>query len=216
MRRLPLAVAILAGLASAPAWSAQYRDVYDVYAPFSSLKGYQFLRANVKVVPAQRQIRAETIRLVIHARQGDVSVAVAGDGTMPFPLDATLYRENPAIEFNQPKGSIALTAGMEAISAPRLQFNFKLYDAMAEEYRRWQHERLGLLARMHMPSPKALLLRFPPAAHGAATVALPSGPLRLEANGEGELRIPENSEWSRQDPLITLNSMPATISLGMD
>jgi hypothetical protein len=216
MRFAKYFIAAIAASTSAAAWPAQYRDIHAVYAPFSDLKQFQYLHAAVKVVSAQSQTRVEDIRAVIHANGHDIAVSVASNAIMDFPVNDALLRENPAVEFNQPKGSISLKPEIEAYCAPRLQFSYGVYDAMDAQYKRWQDTRIGWFARMHMARPKALLIRFPVGVQGTATVALPQGALHLAMNSQREIRIAENSEWTRLNPLISLNALPEKIALGME
>lgn len=201
---------------SMQASSAEYRDVYAIYAPLANLQAFQYLHAAVKVTSSNAQTHLTDIRFVIHASQKNITTPVMADGTMAFPLSDALYQENPQVEINQPKGTISLSLGMEAYCQPRKQFNYSLYSAMAGEYLTWQKQRISLLARMHMPSPKALLIRFPEGVHGIATILLPNGELHLGMNSRREIRIVENDDWKQSNPIISLDTMPEKIQVSME
>lgn len=202
---------------SISALSSEYRDVYTIYAPQANLQAFQYLHGTVKVTSSNAQTRLTDIRFLIHSGKNNITASVMADGTMAFPLSDALYQENPQVEINQPKGTISLSLGMEAYCQPRKQFNYSLYSAMAGEYLTWQKQRISLLARMHMPSPKALLIRFPEGVqHGVATISLPYGEQNLEMNSRREIRIVENGDWKQSNPFISLSTMPEKIQISME
>jgi hypothetical protein len=216
MRKLSIVISACICWACAPALAAEYRDIHEMFAPVTNLTGYRFLHGAVKVASTIPQVRPMDVRFVIHARRGDLVVAAAEEGALPFPLTDVLYQENPVVEINQPKGTVKLSVAMEATCPPRQTFKYGLYEEMAGEYRAWQAQRLGFVARLHMPNPKALIIRFPAGIRGGASIALPSGEQRVEMNSRGEIRIAENREWLRTNPLIRLDAMPEAIQLAID
>lgn len=86
-----------------------YLALYGVLAPARSIQAYDRLEAVERIESKLPGVRAHDIRLTIHARRGAIVVPVAADGSVDFPADAELQAENPAVETNQPKGSLMLS-----------------------------------------------------------------------------------------------------------
>lgn len=112
----PLVLSILAllapfaAVANEPSGSATpYLALYGVLAPARSIQAYDRLEPVERIESKLPGVRAQDIRLTIHAKRGVIVVPVAADGSVRFPADAALQAENPAVETNQPKGSLVLS-----------------------------------------------------------------------------------------------------------
>ena len=85
-----------------------YATLYAVVAPVSKINAYDHLIAMERIESKLPDVRPEDIRVVIHAKQGAIAVPVAAGGEVKFPVSDALREENPPVETNQPKGSLAL------------------------------------------------------------------------------------------------------------
>ncbi|HEY0180388.1 MAG TPA: hypothetical protein VGC30_12280 [Dokdonella sp.] len=111
MLRVPLAAAAAGAAATTP-----YAALYDALAPARSIAAYDRLIAIEHVGSSAPGVRPEDIRITIRAKSGAIEVPVAADGGLEFPLSEALRAENPPVETNQPKGSLAL--GVNAALRP--------------------------------------------------------------------------------------------------
>ena len=212
---LKLILIFIASILSNTAFSAEYREIQSKFGPFASASKTEYLHPVLKVSVGTSGLKLNELHFSIRARQGDITLSVASDGNVRFPISDNLYQENPPFETNAPKGSLSFSVGLEVSTQPIQRFNYDLYYKMADEYTTWTKSEAGFLARMHMPGPKALLIRFPIGTHGRATVYLPSGSKVLETDSKNEIRIEHNDEWKRIDPMISLNTMPDRIEMSV-
>jgi len=106
---------LLASIALAPAALADeatsttpYTTLYQVLSPVVKIATYDHLVAIERIESKDASVRPETIRVVIHAKSGAINVPVSPTGEVKFPVTDALRAENPPVETNQPKGSLAL------------------------------------------------------------------------------------------------------------
>ena len=106
---------LLASIALAPAALADeststtpYATLYQVLSPVAKIATYDHLVAIERIESKDRSIHPETIKVVIHAKSGAIDVPVSTNGEVKFPVTDALRAENPPVETNQPKGSLAL------------------------------------------------------------------------------------------------------------
>jgi hypothetical protein len=198
------------------ALAANYRDIADVYQPIANLSAFHYLHGSLKVASQLPQVRARDVRMIIHAKQGDIPVSTSDDGNFAFPFSDALMAENPSVEFNQPPGTVALRAAVDVSTNGVQTFNFKLFDAMAAEYSTWQAQRLGWLARMHRAKAKGLLIRFPAGTDSSANIILPGGTEHLLADAKHEIRLSADSAWAHNNAQVVLSSLPAAIELDIN
>ena len=85
-----------------------YLTLYQVLSPVHGIGAYDHLVAIERIESKTPGVRPQDIRIVIHARQGAIAVPVAATGEVQFPVTDALRAENPPVETNQPKGSLAL------------------------------------------------------------------------------------------------------------
>jgi hypothetical protein len=91
-----------------PASTTPYATLYEVLSPVTKINAYDHLIAIERIESKASDVRPEEIRVVIHAAQGPMPVAVGAGGAVKFPITDALRAENPPVETNQPKGSLAL------------------------------------------------------------------------------------------------------------
>ncbi|HEY6985934.1 MAG TPA: hypothetical protein VH375_07615 [Rhodanobacteraceae bacterium] len=84
-----------------------YLTLYQVLSPVAKLGAYDHLVAVERIESKLPGVRPQDIRVVIHTKQGAIPVPVAADGEVKFPVSDALRAENPPVETNQPKGSLA-------------------------------------------------------------------------------------------------------------
>ena len=111
--RLTVLLASIALATAAPARADEssttpYQTLYQVLSPVAAISTYDRLVAVERIESKLPGVRAEDIRVVIHASRGAIPVPVAPGGIVHFPVTDALRHENPPVETNQPKGSLAL------------------------------------------------------------------------------------------------------------
>lgn len=85
-----------------------YSALYAVLAPTEAIRAYDRLVPVERVESQAEGVRPGDIRITIHAKSGAIAVPVSADGSIEFPATQALLAENPPVETNQPKGSLAL------------------------------------------------------------------------------------------------------------
>lgn len=85
-----------------------YATLYEVLSPVAKINQYDHLIAIERIESKLPGVRPETIKLVIHAKQGSITLPIKPNGEVDFPVTDALRAENPPVETNQPKGSLAL------------------------------------------------------------------------------------------------------------
>ena len=118
-------IALLASLALAAGAgetvsTTPYTTLYQVLAPVRAIEGYDRLVA-IQRVESKIDTPAKDIRIVIHAKSGAIPVPIAADGEVKFPVTDALRDENPSVETNQPKGSLALIVNVALRGADKLR-----------------------------------------------------------------------------------------------
>jgi hypothetical protein len=88
--------------------STPYATLYQVLSPVNKIATYDHLVAIERIESKNASVRPETIKVVIYAKSGAIIVPVAPTGEVKFPVTDALRAENPPVETNQPRGSLAL------------------------------------------------------------------------------------------------------------
>lgn len=119
---------LLASIALAPAAPAgdatsttPYATLYQVLSPVAKIATYDHLVAIERIESKDASVRPEAIKVVIRAKSGPIDVPVAPTGEVKFPVTDALRAENPPVETNQPKGSLALIVNVALRIGDRLR-----------------------------------------------------------------------------------------------
>jgi hypothetical protein len=112
-----IAIGLIVAPLCAPAAEAvvsttPYAALYNVLRPAAAIGEYSRLIAIERIESKLPDVRAPDIRITIRAGSGAIAVPVGSDGNVDFPRGDALYAENPMVETNQPKGSLALTVSV--------------------------------------------------------------------------------------------------------
>ncbi|GEM_PF-6292888 len=206
-------LAVLGLLLATPlAVAGEYRDYHKLLTRIADLSDLHYLHPEVKVKSTLEGVAPETIRFVIHAPTGDITIPVDTAGHVDFPLSQALYDQNPDIDSNQPQGTIQIGVGIDVRAEPQQAFDYALLTAMASDYRTGV-SRQGLTMRLLAPDPKGLSIKLPKGTPGSANLLLASGPQRFEADVDGLIRIPDRAEWRTKNPRIEVSTMPERVTL---
>ncbi|HEX5124191.1 MAG TPA: hypothetical protein VFV97_13165 [Rhodanobacteraceae bacterium] len=85
-----------------------YATLYQVLSPVNKIATYDHLVAIERIESKDPGVKPETIKVVIYAKSGAIVVPVSPTGEVKFPVSDALRAENPPVETNQRRGSLAL------------------------------------------------------------------------------------------------------------
>lgn len=144
---------LLASIALAPAALADevtsttpYATLYQVLSPVAKIATYDHLVAIERIESKDASVRPETIKVVIHAKSGAINVPVSSTGEVKFPVTDALRSENPPVETNQPKGSLALIVNVALKIGDRLRVPWTDIDAGLNQVKQFYAETQGSAA----------------------------------------------------------------------
>jgi hypothetical protein len=208
-------IAVVIAILAAPAWASEawreipYRELYDTYAAVPQVEG-AFIRAQKIFTVRGDAMPLDELRVLIMAEGGMIEVSIAPDGEHNFPLDQALYDENPPIRTNAPPRVLGSVIRYTAEAPPQKEFSYSLAVEMVGEYRAAIRSH-GRLARLAMPRPKGLLVKF--SDDKPAHVII--GTETLRADEDGTVLIPLRRHWERDPPAVELSRMPNRITLAL-
>jgi hypothetical protein len=114
-----------------------YMALYQVLTPARVIGSYDRLVAIERIQSKLGGVPPSDIRVVIRAKSGAIPVPIAADGRVNFPTSDALRDENPPVETNQPKGSLALTVIVGLGGAERLRLPWTDVEAGLEQVKKF-------------------------------------------------------------------------------
>ena len=195
-----------------------YRRLLSMFATemkAPDLAGYRYLHTGYKVLALAPGAQPSDVRFLIKAQAGDIALNLDEDGTLPLPLDEHLREENPHVDVNQPKGTVAFVPCPRMSAPPAQQFNYDLFGAMTSEFDDWL-AKIDVAERERIPHPKELVIRFAENSSAVARIAAAQGEVQLHADAHHEIRIAQNDAWKQANARITLDAMPVAIEVRME
>jgi len=174
MKLLALLASIaLAQMATADevASTTPYLTLYQVLSPVTRISKYDRLVAIEHIESKTPGVRPQDIRIVIHAKAGAITVPVAASGEVKFPVTDALREENPPVETNQPKGSLALIVSVALRDGLKLRVPWSDIDAGLAQVKAFYAESNSASA---------------PAVSGIEAHFSPGGAAMLTIEGKGE------------------------------
>lgn len=168
-----------------------------------------------QVTSRNKAVKPSEITLTIKSAAGAIPVRLGPDGDLlDFPRTDALRKENPPIETNQPKGTLALSMGLGLVVPEAQTFRYaRVADGIAEGNKAVKAQ-AGMLALV-APSLKAVVFFFPPRSAGKATVeiAAAGGKQILTADAGGEVKFPLDAKLAAENPEVRVSERPARILL---
>lgn len=181
-----------------------YLALYQVLAPARSIRAYDHLIAIEQVQSKSPEVRAQDIRITIRAKRGAIAVPVAADGRVDFPADEALQAENPAVETNQPKGSLMLTVHAALRLPDSLEVSWREIETGLRQAEDLFAKTPGGTAAN--AKPRGVEIRFAPGETASVTVSGKSERL-LQSDADGRILVtrdmiveaePPNLKFSRR------------------
>jgi hypothetical protein len=146
-------LALVASIALAPSAfadeaisSTPYATLYQVLSPVNKIATYDHLVAIERIESKNPSVKPETIKVVIYAKSGAIFVPVAPSGEVKFPVTDALRAENPAVETNQPRGSLALIVNVALKTGDRLRVPWTDIEAGLNQVKQFYAETQGSAA----------------------------------------------------------------------
>jgi hypothetical protein len=198
-----LASIVLAPAAAEEAGTTPYAALYQVLSPVSRINAYDRLVAIERIESKMPGVRPDDIRIVIHARQGPINVPVARDGEVAFPATDALRDENPPVETNQPKGSLALIVNVALRFGDRLRVPWSDVEAALGQVKAFYADTKGAAA----PAISGIEVHFPPGGEAMLTIEGKSERL-LMADASGRIVVTREMALETADPILAFSRAP--------
>jgi uncharacterized membrane protein len=126
--------------------STPYATLYQVLAPVNKIATYDHLIAIERIESKDASVKPETIKVVIYAKSGAIVVPVSTTGAVKFPVTDALRAENPAVETNQRRGSLALIVNVALKIGDRLRVPWTDIEAGLNQVKQFYAETQGAAA----------------------------------------------------------------------
>lgn len=201
---------MLASLALAQAVAADeavsttpYATLYQVLSPVSKINAYDHLVAIERIESKLPDVPTKDIRVVIHAKKGPIPVPVAAGGGVNFPVTDALREENPPVETNQPKGSLALIVNVALRIADRLRVPWSDIEAALAQVKAFYAASQGASA----PAISGVEVHFSPGSAAMLTIEGKSERL-LMADASGRIIVTREMALENADPVLVFSRAP--------
>lgn len=203
--RVLLASIVLAAAANADeaVSTTPYVTLYQVLTPVRTIGKYDRLVAIERIESKAAGVNPADIRVVIHAKAGAIPVPVAADGVVKFPATDALRDENPPVETNQPKGSLAFVVNVALRGAERLRVPWGEIEAGLEQVKAFYAESRGAAA----PGISGIEVHFKPGTPAMLTIAGKSERL-LMADPAGRLIVTRDMAPASEQPVLEFSRAP--------
>jgi len=201
-----LALLVLSPLAAAEDVSTTpYAMLYQVLSPVRTIGDYDSLVAIERIESKLANVKPTDIRVVIHAKAGAIAVPIAADGTVKFPVTDALREENPPVETNQPKGSLALSVSVALRGMDRLRVPWRDVENGLAQVQKFYAATAP--AGASAPSARGIEIHFAPGA--AATLTIEGASERLlMADGAGRIVVMREMLSEKEQPTLVFSRAP--------
>lgn len=173
------------------------------------------LVVSAQISSRNKDVKPADITMTIKSASGAIPIRIGPEGDLVgFPRTEALRQENPPIETNQPKGTLALSLGLGLIVPATNSFPYaRLVEGVAEGSKVVKTQ-AGMLS-LALPSLKAVVFVFPRAAGGKATVDIGSAGAKkqLTADASGQVKLVLDAKLTAENPVVRVSERPARILL---
>jgi hypothetical protein len=182
-----------------------YMALYQVLTPARVIGSYDRLVAIERIQSKLGNVPPSDIRVVIRAKAGAIPVPIAADGRVNFPTSDALRDENPPVETNQPKGSLALTVIVALGGAERLRLPWTDVEAGLEQVKKFYADNVpsGTTA----PTVRGIEVHFKPGSAATLTIEGRSERL-LMADAAGRIVVTTDMAIDKEKPTLAFSRAP--------
>jgi hypothetical protein len=174
-----------------------------VLSPVRTIGKYDRLVAIERIESKVPDVNPSDIRVVIHAKAGAIPVPVGPNGVVKFPATDALREENPPVETNQPKGSLAFIVNVALRGADPLRMPWSDVEAGLEQVKAFYAESRGATA----PAISGIEVHFTPGSPAMLTIEGKSERL-LMADPAGRLVVTRDMAPESEKPVLAFSRAP--------
>ena len=189
--------------------SMLYRELYDLKKLEADLSKSTNIIMFVRMV-SKRGVAATNLTAFVDAKSGQVPLTFAPDGAFLLLMSEDLYKENPFVRCNQPKGSMSIDWGWYVKGIEKAS-NYRELMLPVEEFRK-------IVATMgkHNPQLKGAAVTgmkffFKPGTPAKITLEARKGAKYIEADEKGECLLLYDSGLIRENPSVAIPLAPERI-----
>jgi len=185
--------------------TTSYGSLYQVLAPAAVINARDKLVAIERIESKIPNVAAKDIRVVIRAKAGPIAVPIGPIGRVDFPVTDALRSEDPPVETNQPKGSLALTVNVGLRCPDKLRMP-------------WSDVEVGLAQVRELYSANASAGMAPSAVRGIEVQFLPGAAATLTIEGkderllmadpDGRLVVTQSMIAEKENPTLAFSRAP--------
>jgi hypothetical protein len=184
-----------------------YAALYQVLTPARVIGSYDRLVA-IQRIESKSGVKPADIRVVIRAKGGAIPVPIAVDGRVDFPTTEALRDENPPVETNQPKGSLALTVIVALAGVNRTSVPWADIEAGLAQVKRFYADNVPEGAAA--PKVRGIEVHFMPGT--AATITIDGRSERLlMADAAGRIIVTGEMISEKENPTLAFSRAPEFI-----
>lgn len=182
-----------------------YIALYSVLEPARTIRAFDHLVVNERIESKSPGVRPQDIHITIRAKRGAIVVPIGADGTVDFPIEDALRDENPPVETNQPKGSLALSV----LPGLRLPAGLTMSGADLAAAMK-QTDELFAKAPPGSPPPvlRGIIVEFDAGAPASVTLA-GKGESLLKADAGGRVIVMRDLLRESEKPSLVFSRRPA-------
>ncbi|HEY1992079.1 MAG TPA: hypothetical protein VGH71_06415 [Gammaproteobacteria bacterium] len=222
--------------ADAPLAQIPYSQLLDYQQRVDSLRDLKQLKVWEHVSSKRREVKPADIKLIIMrdaAHGGPLPIPLDQDGVFTLPELPALKAEDPMVLSNQPKGTMVMSVTWEIIAPTVTDMRYRELILGVQQYNEAMH-RQGFMAALLAPKAIGLLLVYPDGGHrltlhaAGGDQAIPSKSYKdagdavkgIDMSGMSAattlIYLPLDDALLKQDPTVTLDSLPEAVSAAYD
>lgn len=192
-----------------------YAKLDDIWQKTKSVD-YTKLVVLAQFGSSNKAVKPSEITLTIKSTSGAIPIRLSPFGDLlDFPQSEALRKENPPIETNQPKGTLALSMGLGLVIPEATTFRYvRIVEGIAEGNKAVKAQ-AGLLSLV-IPELKSVVFFFPASSAGKATVeiAAAGGKKILTADASARVKLTLDPKLAVENPEVRASERPTRILLG--
>lgn len=194
----------LAATGDEAASTTSYGSLYQVLAPATTINARDRLVAVERIESKLPGVKPSDIKVVIRARSGPIAVPIGPVGRVDFPVTDALRAEDPPVETNQPKGSLALTVNVGLRCPDHLRMAWSDVEAgLAQVRELYEANAPGT----EPPAVRGIEVQFAPGS--AATLTIEGKDERLlMADADGRLIVTRDMIAEKESPTLAFSRAP--------
>ena len=191
--------------------SMPYAKLHALFQDASGISAPN-IRPTVVVNSTNKEVPPAAITLTIQAKSGLIKVPIEPDGEIrAFPMNAELLKENPAVQSNQPKGTLRLIPGITVQLPDTLTYTGAQLNELLEQANAAIKKQAGTMARL-APQAKGFNFQFRSPYNQTLTIVSKSGSKTLRPDPNGIIALAMDKLTLSENPTVTVSEKPLKVS----